>query len=618
MKKVNEEIKRQILGLLAVVLFVGTIWGIVNSWYFALAREYTRNHFVELALPYRESFIGAIKERFALVEGLASFASAVPEETVSTAFNDFAAGIFDEKKGIRNISIAPGGIQKYVYPLRTNEIVSGHNLLKDPRPEVQKDIKLAMETGELIISGPYELRQGGQGLIARKALFRDDSFQGLVTIVLDMPPIYRESGIQDARKISITLLDAQQRLFFGPEPGENPINLKMQITDEVWQMLVMPKNSWQIEYFRVMQPFFFMTIIIALFSGGGLFLLARKMFSLSRKARLEQLRYKNLFNSISDAIFVTDEQRRIIDANQPALQSMFGYDLDEIAGKDTSLIYASRSDFDKIGNLLSEKSTDRTGTLLEVALKRKDGSVFPAEISIPRYLDNRGKTIGKIGIIRDITDRKLAREALHREIEEKKTLLREIHHRVKNNLNIVASLLNLQKNEFQTEVSARQSFDDMAKRIHSMAMIHDSLYNSGSLSSVTMSTYIRKLISELNASLGRPPLIRIDADLEDIQLNITSAVPCGILINELITNAIKHAFRDRSEGRIHVSLEKKTGTHTIVLTVKDNGSGLNPDFSLESSASLGMRLIQLLTSQLDGTLSYSSNQGATFSVEFEE
>ena len=518
MKKVNEEIKRQILGLLAVVLFVGTIWGIVNSWYFALAREYTRNHFVELALPYRESFIGAIKERFALVEGLASFASAVPEETVSTAFNDFAAGIFDEKKGIRNISIAPGGIQKYVYPLRTNEIVSGHNLLKDPRPEVQKDIKLAMETGELIISGPYELRQGGQGLIARKALFRDDSFQGLVTIVLDMPPIYRESGIQDARKISITLLDAQQRLFFGPEPGENPINLKMQITDEVWQMLVMPKNSWQIEYFRVMQPFFFMTIIIALFSGGGLFLLARKMFSLSRKARLEQLRYKNLFNSISDAIFVTDEQRRIIDANQPALQSMFGYDLDEIAGKDTSLIYASRSDFDKIGNLLSEKSTDRTGTLLEVALKRKDGSVFPAEISIPRYLDNRGKTIGKIGIIRDITDRKLAREALHREIEEKKTLLREIHHRVKNNLNIVASLLNLQKNEFQTEVSARQSFDDMAKRIHSMAMIHDSLYNSGSLSSVTMSTYIRKLISELNASLGRPPLIRIDADLEDIQL----------------------------------------------------------------------------------------------------
>ena len=618
MKKVNEEIKRQILGLLAVVLFVGTIWGIVNSWYFALAREYTRNHFVELALPYRESFIGAIKERFALVEGLASFASAVPEETVSTAFNDFAAGIFDEKKGIRNISIAPGGIQKYVYPLRTNEIVSGHNLLKDPRPEVQKDIKLAMETGELIISGPYELRQGGQGLIARKALFRDDSFQGLVTIVLDMPPIYRESGIQDARKISITLLDAQQRLFFGPEPGENPINLKMQITDEVWQMLVMPKNSWQIEYFRVMQPFFFMTIIIALFSGGGLFLLARKMFSLSRKARLEQLRYKNLFNSISDAIFVTDEQRRIIDANQPALQSMFGYDLDEIAGKDTSLIYASRSDFDKIGNLLSEKSTDRTGTLLEVALKRKDGSVFPAEISIPRYLDNRGKTIGKIGIIRDITDRKLAREALHREIEEKKTLLREIHHRVKNNLNIVASLLNLQKNEFQTEVSARQSFDDMAKRIHSMAMIHDSLYNSGSLSSVTMSTYIRKLISELNASLGRPPLIRIDADLEDIQLNITSAVPCGILINELITNAIKHAFRDRSEGRIHVSLGKKTGTHTIVLTVKDNGSGLNPDFSLESSASLGMRLIQLLTSQLDGTLSYDSNQGASFSVEFEE
>ena len=618
MKKVNEEIKRQILGLLAVVLFVGTIWGIVNSWYFALAREYTRNHFVELALPYRESFIGAIKERFALVEGLASFASAVPEETVSTAFNDFAAGIFDEKKGIRNISIAPGGIQKYVYPLRTNEIVSGHNLLKDPRPEVQKDIKLAMETGELIISGPYELRQGGQGLIARKALFRDDSFQGLVTIVLDMPPIYRESGIQDARKISITLLDAQQRLFFGPEPGENPINLKMQITDEVWQMLVMPKNSWRIEYFRVMQPFFFMTIIIALFSGGGLFLLARKMFSLSRKARLEQLRYKNLFNSISDAIFVTDEQRRIIDANQPALQSMFGYDLDEIAGKDTSLIYASRSDFDKIGNLLSEKSTDRTGTLLEVALKRKDGSVFPAEISIPRYLDNRGKTIGKIGIIRDITDRKLAREALHREIEEKKTLLREIHHRVKNNLNIVASLLNLQKNEFQTEVSARQSFDDMAKRIHSMAMIHDSLYNSGSLSSVTMSTYIRKLISELNASLGRPPLIRIDADLEDIQLNITSAVPCGILINELITNAIKHAFRDRSEGRIHVSLGKKTGTHTIVLTVKDNGSGLNPDFSLESSASLGMRLIQLLTSQLDGTLSYDSNQGATFSVEFEE
>lgn len=604
--------------MLFIVFAIGLAWALINLWFFSLVQERTRTHIIDLALPYQESFQGEIKERFALVEGLCSYAEAVTEDTISETFEQFADGIYTGKKGIRNISIAPRGVQKYVFPLEENEIVPGHNLLQDTRSEVRRDIQRVLETGELIISGPYELRQGGQGLIARKALIKQDQFWGIAAMVLDMPPIYTESGLSRAENIMIALKDAEGRIIFGSEPESTPLILTMNISGENWHMLVTPRNGWSHEYFRLMWPFSLMTFIIAILSGAGIFLFLRQFFSLSRQARLEQLRYKNLFNSISDAIFVTDEHRRIVDANQPAFQNMFGYDLKDIKGRETSIFYAFRKDFERIGKLISEDSNEGPATSLEVSIKRKDGSVFPAELSIPRFLDDRGKPIGKIGIIRDITERKKAQEALHREIEEKKILIREIHHRVKNNLNIVASLLNLQRNEFQIEESARQSFDDMAKRIHSMAMIHDSLYNSGSLSRVTMSTYIRKLVSELKASLGRPPLIRIDAELEDIQLNITSAVPCGILINELITNAIKHAFRNRSEGRIHVALERKAGTKIIVLTVKDNGSGLSPQFSLESPASLGMRLIQLLTSQLDGSLSYSSDQGTTFRVEFGE
>ncbi len=615
--KSNNDIKTLSLVLLIIILAVGAAWTVINSWCYALVKEQTRNHIIQLALPFQESIQGVIKERFALVEGLCSFAGAVPEKTIAAVFNDFAAGIYDGKKGIRNISIAPGGIQKYVYPLQDNEIVAGHNLLSDPRLEVQRDIQRALETGELIISGPYELRQGGQGLIARKAVFKNDRFWGLAVIVLDMPPIYQESSLDKAETIEIAMQDAEGRIFYGQEPAGKPVHLKMDISDEVWQMLVVPRAGWFNEHFKLMWPFSLMTLIIAVFTGGGAVLLTRQLFSLSQKAKWEQLQYKNLFNSIHDVILITDDQRHIVNANQPATRSMFGYELDELVGKETSVLYALNSDHERIGNWLSENFSERIKTVLEVTLKRKNGSVFPAEVGVPALLDDNGRIIGNIGIIRDITERKKAQAALHQEIEDKKILIQEIHHRVKNNLNIVASLLNLQKGEVRSTESARQSFVDMSNRIHSMSLIHDSLYNTGNVSRVIMSTYIRRLIGELGKSFaGGSSRITTSFDLEDIQLTITRAVPCGILINELITNAIKHAFTSRAEGKITVSLKRKTETDTIILTVRDNGVGLRYDFSLESSSSLGMRLVQLLTAQLDGTLSYSGDNGTAFTVEF--
>jgi PAS domain S-box-containing protein len=208
-----------------------------------------------------------------------------------------------------------------------------------------------------------------------------------------------------------------------------------------------------------------------------------------------------------------------------------------------------------------------------------------------------------------------ANESLEASLGEKNTLLKEIHHRVKNNLNVIVSLLRLQEDKIDSIESAREAFEQSRNRIFSMALVHEALYRSDNLSVIALDDYIRSLISQLKHSAAEDNKIEYLIDLETISIDITRAVPCGIILNELVTNAQKHAFKGSSTGVITVSLQRADDSRTS-LSVHDNGSGLPSGFSMEDPATLGLNLVAILTEQIAGELRIESRRGTKFEILF--
>ncbi|MCP4535768.1 MAG: hypothetical protein GY832_01315 [Chloroflexi bacterium] len=217
---------------------------------------------------------------------------------------------------------------------------------------------------------------------------------------------------------------------------------------------------------------------------------------------------------------------------------------------------------------------------------------------------------------REIAERVQAEEHITASLREKEVLLKEIHHRVKNNLSIVSSLLEFQSETVQNG-QFRAAFQESQNRIHSMARIHEHLYRSHDLARVDMAEYIQGLIDYLNQSYGTYT-VALQIDILDIVLDIDRAIPCGLIINELVSNALKHAFPPNWEGteKVRVALHLDDGQCHLI--VSDNGAGLPVDFELENAShvSLGLRLVNLLTRQIKGTLQANREGGTTFRLAF--
>jgi len=192
-------------------------------------------------------------------------------------------------------------------------------------------------------------------------------------------------------------------------------------------------------------------------------------------------------------------------------------------------------------------------------------------------------------------------------------MLREIHHRVKNNLAIVISLLNLQKQKYP-DPDLRRIMKDMELRIRSMALIHEHLYHSENLDQIPLADYLHDLSAIILGTFSGKK-IKLITRLEAAEVNIETALPIGLITNELLTNAFKYAFTDQGEGIIQISLSKPDDDH-IRLTISDNGSGLPSGFSLNEQTSLGMFIVRLLVEQLDGSIDVANDHGASFTIQF--
>jgi two-component sensor histidine kinase len=245
--------------------------------------------------------------------------------------------------------------------------------------------------------------------------------------------------------------------------------------------------------------------------------------------------------------------------------------------------------------------------------KKKDGRLFPCEINTKYYQrDGKGHVIA---YVRDVSEQVAYEEKIEQSLKEKSTLLAEVHHRVKNNLAVISGLLEMQTFNTEDKQVARK-LKESQSRIQSIATVHEKLYQSESFSDITLDSYIQDLVSYISNTFGNENTnVHFEKDIDPISLTVSQAIPCGLLLNELITNTYKHAFPEQNEGTIAISMHQKR--NTAHLTVEDDGVGLPPDFDIEQSSSLGMTLISTLVQQLGGSLSIQSAPSTRFQISFD-
>jgi PAS domain S-box-containing protein len=220
-------------------------------------------------------------------------------------------------------------------------------------------------------------------------------------------------------------------------------------------------------------------------------------------------------------------------------------------------------------------------------------------------------------IINDVTERKKAEEKIKKSLLEKEILLKEVHHRVKNNMQIISSLLNLQSETVCDDEVAVDVLKESQNRVKSMAMIHEKLYQSDDLVHINFDDYIVRLVSDLFYSYNiSKEQIKSVLDVEDVKLNIETAVPLGLIISELVSNSLKHAFPEDKNGEVHISLIANDDKYE--LKISDNGIGIPEDFDFKNTESLGLQLVNNLVDQIDGKIILEISHGTAFKIIFKE
>ncbi len=273
-------------------------------------------------------------------------------------------------------------------------------------------------------------------------------------------------------------------------------------------------------------------------------------------------------------------------------------------------------------------SDDREQVIAERARARGADQPFQAEYRLltrdnqtvwvqdaARVVRNEaGQPLFLQGVLFDITASKLAETKIRESLHEKEVLLKEIHHRVKNNLQVISSLLNLQS-DYIEDPQAQTIFQDSQNRVRSMALIHEKLYRSENLAQIDFSEYIQDLSRYLFRTHDAHARITLDTQLDEVFLDIDTAMPCGLILNELISNIIKYAFPNGQAGKVWIALTAYN-YQQLMLRVGDNGIGIPPDLDFQDTDSLGLQLVNNLVEQLEGTIELNNSQGTEFKITF--
>jgi len=319
-----------------------------------------------------------------------------------------------------------------------------------------------------------------------------------------------------------------------------------------------------------------------------------------------------ILEQVHDAVIVVDLDGMVTSWNKGA-EDMFGYTADEALGMSVSVLHGDSNGSDyNLGNII-DTVMQKGAYDLDAIRRRKNGQLFNAQSSLSLQYDQDGKVIGIIGYTRDISQRIETEKQLTKSLAEKEVLLRELHHRVKNILQIISSLINMQSRQIKDD-KAREAFVETRDRIRAVALIYEKLFGESNLSEIDVKKYIEYIAGRLDpvyeAGLRG---IKTEITGDPIVLNMERALPCGLIVNELLTNIYKHAFSDGSSGhaKVALSIDGKSG-YSIIVT--DDGVGI--ENKEKSDSSFGMDIMSTLTRQIDGDFEISGKQGTTARLTF--
>ena len=353
-------------------------------------------------------------------------------------------------------------------------------------------------------------------------------------------------------------------------------------------------------------------VIKAITIGGVSHLLAMTLDITDRKRSYEKANQLASIVQSSDDAVIAKDLHGIITSWNPGAQRIYGYTEQEAIGSPISILLPpghEREGDEIIERLLNGEHIEH----YEAVRRTRAGELRLMSLTVSPVRDADGRVIAASTIGRDITEKRRVEDAIRRSLREKEIMLKEIHHRVKNNLQIISSLLSLQAGKSR-DTEVLRAFDESQRRVRTMAMVHEQLYRSQNFASIDFGENLKRIAQELVGAYGRPG-IRLELAVEPVTLAIDNAIPCGLIANELLSNALKHAFPDQRTGTVTVGLQIHA-PDMAELRVSDDGIGLpEGKRGCTNPTTLGMTLVTSLTEQIDGTLTCSPSPGCTFVVQ---
>ena len=295
----------------------------------------------------------------------------------------------------------------------------------------------------------------------------------------------------------------------------------------------------------------------------------------------------------------------------PAAENIFGWGKDEVLGKD--LPFINEKNVEKCQNIMNSALSGESKSDVELECAKKDSEIIYTMMAMAPLLNVDGNIQGIMATFADISDMIAAENQIKASLDEKEVLLREIHHRVKNNLQIISSLMSLQS-EYTQEPETLKMFQESKNRIRSMALIHEKLYQSKDLAHIDFVEYLKSLVMMLLSFYREKSNdINVSLNCDRVNLEIDTAISMGLIVNELLSNCFKHAFPGQS-GEVIINLSKDNENY--LLEVADNGVGIPEDVDIKKTDSLGLQIVQTLTIQLKGDLEHKNEGGTTFRLLF--
>jgi PAS domain S-box-containing protein len=437
--------KALLAALLALAVLL-PVWWLAYRWYEDRLQEQERADAALETSLRANALSSVISRRLARLQGLYAFVQVeLSEGDFRSQFEQFAAGLYGGARGIRNLAVAPGGIVLYVYPQAGNESVVGYEPAADPRPQVRDGVQRAIESRKVELTGPLELIQGGQGLIVRQAVFQDDAYWGLVSMVLDMQTMLDEAGLgEQPGDLDLALRDATGRVFYGPEHvfESSRVVSVLQFPDEAWELAAAPPEGWQSPAQGPLHLFQAGGLTIVLLVAGLAYLTVNRQARLARavQQRTQEIaavnvqlqqdiaerrraeadlaererQYRSVFESTTDALLIYDLEGNLVDLN-PAAAQMHGYTVGEFRLLEPSqFIHASSLPlFAKFIELV------RAGQDFRARARnlRRDGTPFHIEVLGTGFI-YRGRPHA-LAVIRDITEEVEAYRFLEQRVEER-------------------------------------------------------------------------------------------------------------------------------------------------------------------------------------------------------